>query len=67
MMKKSITLNVISIGNLKTLKHHTFFDKTLVLSVICDKCGTKNEKIFKEEEETEILKILDLIKNMEKY
>ena len=36
-------------------------DKTLVLSIICDKCGSNNEKIFKEEESTIILKFLRLI------
>ena len=40
------------------------FDKTLVLSIVCDKCGSKDEKIFKEES-IEILKVLGLIKNME--
>ena len=40
-------------------------DKILVLSIICDKCGSINKKIFKEEEESiEILKILGLINNM---
>ena len=36
----------------------------LVLSIICDKCGSNDEKIFKEEESIEILKILGLINNM---
>ena len=26
------------------------FDNTLVLSIICDKCGSNDEKIFKKEE-----------------
>ena len=54
--------------NLKILKYHTIFTK--VLSIICSiyyKCGSKNEKVFKEEEWVEILKILVLIKNMEEY
>ena len=38
------------------------FDKTLVLPIIRDKCGSMNEKAFKEEESTEILTILNLIK-----
>ena len=33
-------------------------DKTLVFSVTCDKCDSKNRKIFKEAESSKILKIL---------
>ena len=36
-------------------------EKTLVLSIICGKCKNEDEKIFKEEESIEILKILGLI------
>ena len=39
--------------------------KTLVLSIICDKCDGKDEKIFKEEESIELLKNHGLI-NMTK-
>ena len=39
------------------------FQKTLSLSVFCSKCENENEKIFKEEESIEIIKILDIIKN----
>ena len=49
----------------KSLKYHIFSIK-LVLSFIYDKCGGKDEKI-KEEESIEILKLLDLVKNMEEY
>ena len=35
--------------------------KTVLLSIICNKCGSEDEKIFKEEESIEILKILGLI------
>ena len=38
--------------------------KELVLSIICSKCKNKDEKIFKEEESIEILKILGLIENI---
>ena len=40
-------------------------EKTLLLSIICSKCKNKdeNEKLFKEEESVEILKILRLIEN----
>ena len=38
--------------------------KTLVLSIICSKCKNEGEKIFREEESTEILKIPGLIENI---
>ena len=41
--------------------------KTLVLSIICSKSKNKDDKIIKEEEAIEILKILCLINNIEKY
>ena len=37
-------------------------DKILVFSIICNKCGNNNDRIFKEEESIEILKFLVLIK-----
>ena len=38
------------------------FYKTLALSVICRKCGNKDEKMLKKKKESfEILKICDLI------
>ena len=40
------------------------FEKTLVLSIICSKCKKKNEKLFKEAESVEILRILVLIENI---
>ena len=40
------------------------FGKTLVLSIICSKCKNEDEKIFKEEESIEILKILGLVENI---
>ena len=63
-MKKSIVLSVISVENKKTPETSYIFDKALFLSNICDKCGSSDEKIFKEEESIEILKILGLIKNI---
>ena len=42
-MKKSIVLFVVDIENLKNLK-------TLVLFVICSKCESEDEQIFKWEE-----------------
>ena len=38
--------------------------KTLVLSIICSKCKNEDEKIFKEENSTDILKSLRLIENI---
>ena len=39
-------------------------EKTLVLSIIWNKCKNEEENIFKEEESIEMLKILGLIENM---
>ena len=38
--------------------------KTLVLSIICSKCKNEDEKLFREEESIEILKIIRLIENI---
>ena len=66
-MENYIALFVVSIENLKNLKHHTSQKKILVLSIIFSKCKNEDEKIFKEEESIEILKILALLDNIEKY
>ena len=42
-------------------------EKILVLSIICSKCKSEAEKIFKQEESIEILKVLGLINNIEEY
>ena len=39
-------------------------EKTLVLYIICSKCKDKDEKLFKEVESIETLKILNLIENI---
>ena len=39
-------------------------EKILVLSIICRKCKNGDEKILKEEESIEILKIIGLIENI---
>ena len=49
---------------LKNPKISYIFEKTLVLSIICSKCKMEDEKILKEEESIEILKILGLFKNI---
>ena len=41
-------------------------EKTLVLSITCSKCKNEDEKTL-EEESIEMLKILDLIFNIEEY
>ena len=48
----------------KNPKISYIFEKTLVLSIICSKCKMEDEKILKEEESIEILKILGLFKNI---
>ena len=40
------------------------FNKTLVPSLIFDKCGSNDNKIFKEEESIKILKISGLTNNI---
>ena len=46
----------------KRLKYH-IFNKT----IICVKCGSTDEAIYKEKEWTEIAQILVLINNIENY
>ena len=55
---------MVSKENLKNLKYHASYKKTLVLSIICSKCKTEAKKIFKEEKSIEILKTLCLIENI---
>ena len=58
------------INCIKSKKHRKFkkleisylFYKTLVISIICNKCRSKHKMIFKEEEPIEILKTLGMIK-----
>ena len=59
----------IIIENLKNLKYHIFSKKKKKLSIfiVYSKRGYEYEKIFKEEESIEILKILGLINNIEEY
>ena len=63
-MKKIYCVILGKCRELKNAKISYMFEKTLVLSIICSKCEDEDEKIFKEEESNEILKILGLIKNM---
>ena len=41
-----------------------FLEKALVLSIICSKCRNDDEKLFKDKESIEILKIIDLIEDI---
>ena len=50
-------------GKLKNPKTSYIFEKTLVLSIIWSKYENEDEKIIKEEESIEMLKILGLMKN----
>ena len=63
-MKK---LNCVICGKYRKFeksKMSLLLEKTFVLSIICSKCKNEDEKIFKEEDSIEILKILGLIKNI---
>ena len=51
----------------KILTMSQIIKNTLSLSVVYSKCRHEYEKIFKEEESTEILKILSLIHDIEEY
>ena len=48
---------------LKISETSYILNKTLFLYAIFGKCGSNDEKMFKEEESIEILKILGLINN----
>ena len=41
--------------------------KTLLLSSVCNKCESEDEKTFVEQESIEMLKVLDLINSIEKH
>ena len=57
---------VISIENLKTLKYK-FSIKHWFILLFVKSVAVKIKNIYKEEESIEILKIIGLINNMEKY
>ena len=46
------------------LKISYLLEKTLVVSSICKKCKKEDEKLFKEKESIEILKVLGFIENI---
>ena len=61
-MKKICFIKCNKYTKLKNPKISYIFDETVVLSIICDKSGSKDGIIFREENSIEILKIPDLIK-----
>ena len=63
-MKKLYCVICAKYRKFKNPKMSYIFEKTWVLSIICSKCGNEDEKIFKEEESIEELKILGLIENI---
>ena len=48
-------------------KYKKNLKKILVLSIVCSKCNSKDENIFKEQKSIVILKVFGLINNIEKY
>ena len=48
----------------KNSKISYIFEKTLVLSIIYSKCESEDEKIFKEEQSMEMLRIFGSFKNI---
>ena len=64
MKKEDVVLSVISIWKFKNPKISCIFYKTLVLCIICGKCGIKDGKLLNIGEPSEILKILCLNKNI---
>ena len=62
-MKKYITLNVIS----KKKKKHpkvSCFQENISFFIICYRCGSNNDTIFKEKASIKKLKIIGLIDNI---
>ena len=66
-MKKICCIICGKYKKFKNAKISYIFKKALLLSIICSKCGSKDENIFKDVESIEILKVLDLIVNIEAY
>ena len=63
-MKILYCVNCGKYRKFEKLQMSYLLEKTLVLSIICSKCKNEDEKIFKEEESIEILKILGLIEKI---
>ena len=63
-MKKLYCVICAKYRNFEKLKISYLLEQTLVLSIIWCKYKNENEKLFKEEESIEILKIIGLIENI---
>ena len=66
-MKKFYCIVCCKHKEFKNPKISYILTKTLFLSIICSKCGSKDENILKKEESVKILKIISLINNIEEY
>ena len=53
-MKKIYYINCKKYRQNKILEISYIFYKTLVVFIICSRCGSKNKRIFKEEESLEV-------------
>ena len=63
-MKKIYCVKCKKHRKIKNSEMSYLFYKTLVISIIYGKCGSKEKIIFKEEESIEILKTLGFIENL---
>ena len=63
-MKKVYCIKCNKYRKPKKSKISNIFNRALVFSIICENCGSNDEKIFKEEESIKILKTLGLINNI---
>ena len=63
-MRKIFCINCKKYKEFKKPKITCICYKTLLLSSMCNKRGSEDEKIFKEEESIDILKIIGLIENI---
>ena len=63
-MKKVCCMNGKKYRKLKNPNISYVFYKTAILSIICNKFGSKDEKIFKEEESMRTLNISDLVNDI---
>ena len=64
-MKKIYYFKCKRYREFKNLEISNIFYKTLAISIVCGKCGSKCKRIFTEGEPIDILKFLGLIKNIE--
>ena len=63
-MRKIYCINCKKYKKFKNPRMSYICQKTLLLSRICNKCLTEDEKIFKEDESIEKLKVLGLFGNI---